>query len=926
MRKNNTLSLCLHYTSEAPCVNEKAVNHKGITEEDGWERWSLPIGNGYFGANVFGRTETERIQITEKTLVNPSYRTSPEGKPVCLGGLNNFSETYIDIGHPFSEVTEYKRYLDLKTAISGVSYSYNGVTYTRECFTSYPDKALVIRLDASSDGALSFVLRPTIPWKQKYAKWEGDGASKEGTVRSYLDGNTGVVELSGKMGYFDIDFMGLYRVVTKDGTVNATTCINEYGETDGTITVSGATSAYIYVTLGTDYVLTSEMFTASDKQKPTFKTTLADTRRKVEGECIAIAKLLDGKTFEDGYELIKKRHIDDYYALFGRVSLNIGDQADADIPTDVLLEKYKNGEKSRYLETLYFQYGRYLLIASSRKGALPANLQGTWNRYNDTPWGAGYWHNINVQMNYWHVFGTNLAEMFEAYVDYNTAYMREAEENATSYVEKNYPSQLGLDGGNGWCVATGAHQCSVHGNSDVIKTRPEIVDRSIGNLGFTTQLFWEYYQYTQDKNILKKTVFPMLVSAARYIVKLVELDDNGKYLSFSDSPEMFVDGKWYSSWGVTYSQTFAYQNNYNALLAAKELGIDLSDSKMINSEDLCVFKRVIEQIDKYDPISIGLSGQIKEFREEDYYCSVGDERKHRHISQLVGLYPANLINSDTPAWLDAARVTLNERGDNATGWGIAHRLNCWARTKDGNRAYKVLNSLLAKMTATNLWDICPPFEIDGNFGGTAGICEMLLQSHEGYIEPLAAIPKEWHSGSYSGLIARGNFEICASWKNGVAENIKIKSRSGNRVTVRYEGISTVEIIRSSDGMRIQYSAVSDDVIAFDTTEGEEYSICGFNKRIKKLAAPTGLNCCAMNDGKIILSWQTSEKAEGYRIYLATDSVATYALVAYATNTYVEYIPDFQISNSRLTFKVVAVDSNGIESDGALCYKNPIIIE
>lgn len=921
--KKSEYVLCLHYDKEAPYVNEYAVNHKKITEEDGWERWSLPIGNGYFGANLFGRTETERIQITEKTLFNPSYRLSPEGKPVCLGGLNNFSETYIDIGHKFSEVTEYKRYLDLNTAISGVAYDYKGVTYTREYFTSYPDKALVIRLDASHKGALNFTLRPTIPWKQKYARWEGDGATKEGNVRSYLCGDTGVVELSGKMGYFDIDFLGLYRVVINDGKVSATSCSNDYGEIDGTITVSDATSAYIYVTLGTDYELTSEMFTAPDDQKPTFRTTLEDTRRKVEGDFNSIEGLLKDKNFEEGYELLRKRHIDDYYSLFGRVKLDLGDARDADIPTDKLLEIYKTQRHSKYLEALYFQYGRYLLISSSRKGALPANLQGVWNRYNDTPWGAGYWHNINVQMNYWHTFSTNLAEMFEAYVDYNTAYMHQAEENAASYIEKNYPSKLGLDGGNGWCVATGAHQCSVWGNSDVIKTRPEIVDRSIGNLGFTTQLFWEYYQYTQDKDILEKIVFPLLVSAARYIVKLVEMDENGNYLSFSDSPEMHVDRKWYSSMGVAYSQTFAYQNNYNALLAAKELGIDLSDSKLINSEELIVFKRIIEQIDKYDPINIGLSGQIKEFREEDYYCSVGDEPHHRHISQLVGLYPACVISSNTPAWLDAAKVTLNERGDKATGWGIAHRLNCWARTKDGDRAYQVLDRLLTTMTATNLWDICPPFQIDGNFGGAAGICEMLLQSHEGYIEPLAAIPREWDCGSYSGLVARGNFEVSASWKNGVAENIKICSRSGDRAYVRYGGISTAEVIRKSDGVKIEYSVTADDVIAFDTRRGEEYRICGFNK-IEKTCAPTGLNCRAANDGKIILSWNMARNAVGYRIYLAIDSEASYFEIGYVTDTYAEYIPKPQISNSRLTFKVVAVNKDGSESGGALCYRNPII--
>ena len=248
------IPLRLHYDEEAPYGNENVETDEGRQGVDGWESWSLPIGNGYFGANVFGRTETERIQITEKTLANPWSKKDPDGVNQKLGGLNNFSETYIDVGHPFSSVTNYERYLDLKTAITGVKYDYSGVTYSREVFTSYPDKALVIRLDASVSGELSFVLRPTVPWQQEYAVWEGDGASKTGTVVSSVENGVGNIELFGKMGYYDVDFLGIYRVVTKDGTVSATTTENEYGQTDGTITVTGATSAYIYVTLGTDYV------------------------------------------------------------------------------------------------------------------------------------------------------------------------------------------------------------------------------------------------------------------------------------------------------------------------------------------------------------------------------------------------------------------------------------------------------------------------------------------------------------------------------------------------------------------------------------------------------------------------------------------------------------------------------------------------
>lgn len=912
--EKNSVPLKLQYDEEAPYGNEGISGSPGNNPNDGWERWSLPIGNGYFGANVFGRTETERIQITEKTLSNPYYKNSPEGTRYSLGGLNNFSETYIDIGHPFASVTDYSRWLDLNTAISGVSYNYEGVTYSREYFTSYPDKVLVIRLDTSEAGRLNFVLRPTVPWEQEYAAWEGDGASKTGEVVSYLDGEQGVIELYGKMGYYDVDFIGMYKVVTNGGTVTATTCINSDGDTDGTITVSGATSAFIYVALGSDYELSSEMFTAAEDAKPTFDTTLEDAREKVEAEFNSVADKLVGKSFEEAYAVLKNNHLNDYTELFGRVSLDLGDTEDAALMTDELLANYQSSTHSRYLEVLYYQYGRYLLIASSRPGTLVANLQGTWNRYNKAPWGSGIWHNVNVQMNYWPAFSANLAETFEAYVGYNAAYMEAAESNATKMIATYNPSSLGLDGGNGWCIGTGAFPYNV------------TEDRSAGNLGFTTQLFWEYYEYTRDRELLENIVYPILVSAARYIVKSVELDADGKYLvSHCDSPEMFVNGVWYYTKGTTYAQSFAYQNNYNALLAARELGIDLSDSELLNTEELCVFKRVMDQLDKYDPILVGLSGQIKEFREEDYYCSIGDEPQHRHTSQLVGLYPGNIINSNTPAWLDAAKVTLTNRGDNATGWGIAFRLNLWARTKEGDRTYQVLKTLLKTSTATNLWDLHPPFQIDGNLGGTAGITEMLLQSHEGYIAPLAAIPTDWDSGSYAGLVARGNFEVAAEWENGAATCFNITSNAGGVASVCYDGIASAKVVRASDGRRIDYSVSGANVISFDTEIGETYIISGFEIG-EKLPAPASMTVERHGLGNITLSWQEVLGATRYNVYKAVESQPDYTFVATVAEASSIYVPKKDEVNSRMTFKVVPVSFDGTEGKGVIGYWNPVSIE
>ena len=912
------LPLRLLFDTPAPILDSEfspACDTTGKGIDRSWEQYSLPIGNAFFGVNVFGRTETERIQITEKTLYH-TFSYSPDS-----GGLNNFSETFIDFGHSYENVSGYERYLDLPTATTGVRYTYGGVTYTREMFASYPDRAFVIKLSADTSGALSFTLRPTIPYEQDYMYDENDGKYKHGTVTSSVTENgVGIIELEGSMAAYEIDFLGIYKVYS-DGEITASTVENNYTDItgkdhtdiDGTIVVNGAQNAYIVVTLGTDYELVRGTFNSANP--PTVQHGPDYTRAKVDAEMSAIDAMFEGKTFEEAYQLLKSNHIADHSNLFGRVSVDLDcDENDFGLTTETLIQKYRTNGYGAYLEVLLFQYGRYLLIASSRDGTLPANLQGVWNSYNTPSLGSGYWHDLNVQMNYWPAFSTNLAETFEAYVDYNNAYMPAAEGHAWVTINKFHPELLGKDGGNGWVVGVAQHGFTLAG------------DNSCGDLGFTTQMFWDYYQFTKDPEVLQH-VYDVIVSAAKYITKLVELDEEGHYLvPYSNSPEVKVNGAWYYSKGSTYAQTFAYLNNYHALATAKALGVDLENEELLSGEDYSILKTILEQLDKYDPVHVGLSGQVKEFREEDYYSSIGDDPNHRHISQLVGLYPGEIINSSTPAWLDAAKATLAYRsgGDVAGGWVLTHKNCLYARAKDGEKAHEMVQGILSRCTFPNLFTkIYSIFQIDSNFGYTAGVAEMLLQSHEGYIEPLAAIPEAWNSGSYSGLVARGNFEVSAAWKDGLATSFRIKSGSGEVAKIYYPSITGAKVTAASTGEEVNFERLGDHLIGFDTEIGETYIVSGF-KTVEKPAAPEVLNYSREGDfGAFTLVWSPVAGAVSYNVSVAIENAPSYDLIGNTAGTSFVYTPAEENDNVRTTFVVTALNADGTESARTLCYYNPI---
>ncbi|MBP3660108.1 MAG: glycoside hydrolase N-terminal domain-containing protein, partial [Oscillospiraceae bacterium] len=875
--------------SQGTNILSAGSNYSDADGSNTWQQQTLPIGNGDMGANVYGEIVSEHLTFNEKTLwtggpssSRPDYmggnlqnkgqngavmqqvqelflagRTS-EAVSLCnqlvgtstgYGAYQPWGDIWFDYSGISTSVTDYQRDLDLTTGIASVSFTQNGTEYTREFFISHDDNVLVARLEANGSAKLNLDVRFT--------------SKQNGTT--VVSGNDTLV-LNGQVSDNQLKYASYLTVVPEDGTVTAGS---------GKLTVAGASAITVYLSAATDYKNTFWNEDQTDNYYYRTGETDAELAARVSADVAAAV--------ENGYEAVKASHLADYQELFNRVELDLG-QTVSEKTTDQLLAAYKNGSASeaekRQLEVMLFQYGRYLTIASSREDSqLPSNLQGVWNFLNNPPWASDYHMNVNLQMNYWPTYSTNLAECALPLIDYVDSLREPGRITAKIY--------------NGADVGFSAHTQ----NTPFGWTCPGWAFSwgwSPAAVPWILQNCWEYYEYTGDVTFMEEYLYPMMKEEAQFYDEILIEDADGKLVSApAYSPE---HGPY--TLGNTYEQSLVWQLYEDVVIAAETLDKD--------PELVAQWKA--NQANLKGPIEVGEDGQLKEWYEETTLDSMksqgADPSGHRHLSHMLGLFPGDLVQRN-PEWVAAAKVSMDYRTDNSTGWGMGQRINTWARLGEGNKAHELIGNLFKGGIYPNLWDSHAPFQIDGNFGMTSGVAEMLMQSNMGYINLLPALPDVWAEGSVDGLVARGNFEISMDWTKGGITSATILSKNGGEAVIKADNV-TLATVTDGSGNEVEFTVTEDGMISFATVQGESYTL----SIPERPDAPA--NLAVVRDGleAANLTWNAVEGAS-YNVYRASGAADPVLLASGLTETaYTDAALDTEAAS--VTYYVTAVVS-GIES-------------